>query len=83
MISVMIRDPPADACEIKTVPLGYSTMVGEIDERGLLNGLMKLAVVGIYPKAFVVFGMLKSVTQLLTTAIGGYTEKTYHSFRCS
>lgn len=35
-------------------------MVGEMDDSGLLNGRMKFASVGIYPKALVVFGMLKS-----------------------
>ena len=36
----MIREPPADEWEMKTVPLGYSTIVGEMDERGLLKGLI-------------------------------------------
>jgi hypothetical protein len=36
-------------------------MVGEMEERGRLKGEMKFASLGIYPKAFVVLGMLKSV----------------------
>ena len=47
MTSVMIREPPADACEIPTGPLGNSTIVGEIEERGRLNGWMKFASVGL------------------------------------
>lgn len=35
-------------------------MVGEIEESGRLKGLMKLASLGINPKALVVFGILKS-----------------------
>jgi uncharacterized paraquat-inducible protein A len=38
-------------------------MVGEMEDNGLLNGLMKFASLGMYPKAFVVFGILKSVMQ--------------------
>ena len=43
MTSVMIREPPAEACEMYIVPLGYSTIVGEMEESGLAPGLMKLA----------------------------------------
>jgi len=43
MISVMMREPPAEAWERYIVPLGFSTMVGEMEERGLANGFMKFA----------------------------------------
>lgn len=60
MISVMIRDPPADAWDRYIVPFGNSTMVGLIEDSGRACGLMKLAGAGGYPNAFVVLGMLKS-----------------------
>lgn len=46
MISVMMRDPPAEACAMYMVPLGYSTMVGEMEERGRWKGWMKFAGAG-------------------------------------
>lgn len=60
MISVMMREPPAEAWERYTSPEGSSTMVGEIEERGRLRGFTKLAGAGAYPNALVVLGMLKS-----------------------
>lgn len=61
MISVMMRDPPAEAWEMYTLPSARSTIVGEIEERGLLKGRMKLASLGMNPNALVVFGILKSM----------------------
>lgn len=41
--SVMMRDPPADACEMYMVPLGNSTMVGLMEDSGRAWGFMKFA----------------------------------------
>jgi len=43
MISVMIREPPAEACAMYTVPFAWETIVGEMEESGRAPGLIKLA----------------------------------------
>lgn len=60
MTSVMMRDPPAEACARYKEESGSSTMVGEMEDRGRACGFMKLAGAGAYPNALVVLGMLKS-----------------------
>ena len=69
----MIRLPPADPVAKYSEPLERnSTMVGEMEERGLLPGRMKFAGEGMKPNALEEFGMEKSFISLfIITPVSG------------
>jgi hypothetical protein len=48
IVAVIIREPPAAPVTKYSVPLANSTIVGDIDERGLFPGLTKLEGLGMY-----------------------------------
>ena len=73
MVAVMIRLPPADPVARYSVPFERnSAIVGEMDERGLLPGRMKLEGDGTYPKALDWLGMEKSfISSFMMTPVSG------------
>jgi hypothetical protein len=61
----VIRVPPAAPITVRTLPVDASTtIVGVMDDKGRLPGLMKLAGLGGTPKKFVVLGDEKSSISL-------------------
>ena len=63
-VPLMILDPPEAPATILTSPLSSVTIVGDIEDMGRLNGRIKLAGEGGYPKALILPGVEKSSISL-------------------